>query len=98
MQYGNFIVDMGMRPSDAHSLDRIDNNQGYTPSNCRWATRSEQQKNKTTTRLYTNGEFTGTLLECATYLGISKELAYYHWKNNKTFERGVEWRELQKGL
>jgi hypothetical protein len=91
--YENFIADMGMRPSAQHSLDRKDPLQGYTKRNCRWATRSEQQKNKTTTRYYTNGAFVGTLVECAGLIGLSKELAHWRFKNWNTFERGVVWQE-----
>lgn len=43
--FDNFLEDMGERPSDNHSLDRINNNKGYSKENCRWATKKEQQNN-----------------------------------------------------
>lgn len=96
LKYENFFADMGPRPAPGYSIDRRNVAGDYKPSNCTWATRSEQQSNKSSTKLYTNGKFKGTLTECAAYLGITKHCAFERWKNWNSFEKGIVWRQLQR--
>jgi hypothetical protein len=48
--YSNFIEDMGEKPSSKHTIERIDMNGNYEPSNCKWATYKEQMSNKRNNR------------------------------------------------
>lgn len=53
MSFVNFYNDMGCRPTKKHSLDRSDNNKGYSKSNCEWTTRDKQNSNKRSNILLT---------------------------------------------
>lgn len=71
---GNFVFfyeHIGPRPSEAHTVDRIDNERGYEPGNVRWATRKEQARNM---RVNTLLELDGKVLPIAAWaetLGIN---------------------------
>ena len=55
--FENFIKDIGKRPSKNHSLDRINNSLCYLPFNCKWSTRTEQNRNNRHNRIIPfNGE------------------------------------------
>ncbi len=68
--FGNFFADLGTKPSAEHTLERIDNNGGYEPANCRWATRDEQSRNKRNTRLLTHDGETLCIGEWCRRLGL----------------------------
>lgn len=73
--FANFVADMGVRPT-GKTLDRINNDGNYEPSNCRWATASEQQYNKRHRTITIGGE-TKNVREWAAHLGISQAAMNY---------------------
>lgn len=69
-KFENFFRDMGQRPK-GKTLDRIDGNKGYFKANCRWATPSEQQRNRRDARKFTYRGETLSLKDWAERTGIS---------------------------
>jgi len=73
--FSNFLADMGERPAGM-TLDRKDNDEDYSPNNCRWATWVEQNNNRTVNRLLTiNGE-TKTVAQWVPLLGMKYTTLY----------------------
>jgi hypothetical protein len=72
--YAAFLAEMGRRPSAAHSIDRIDSNANYGPRNCRWATRTEQNRNRRSNRVIPALGSVRTLAEWAERTGLSESL------------------------
>jgi hypothetical protein len=68
--FESFYRDMGPRPTPQHSIDRIDNQKGYAPENCCWATITQQANNKRATILI-NGK---TLTAIATETGLARKM------------------------
>ena len=71
MTYENFLADMGRRPSPNHSLDRKNNDLGYSLENCRWATKTVQARNRrSSTAIEWKGEVK-TIAEWAEVTGMT---------------------------
>lgn len=81
--YENFLLDVGRAPSPKHSIDRINVNGNYEPSNCRWATTSEQANNKRDSRYFTINGVTLTFSQWCAKTGVNKSTA-----NTRFYVRG----------
>lgn len=84
-----FLADVGARPSANHSLDRIDNNGDYEPGNVRWATRTQQQRNKRGAVLVTHNGQTRHICEWAELFGISFQSLKSRLRRGWTFEAAI---------
>ncbi len=75
--FRNFVADMGEPPKQYYSLDRIDLNGGYEPSNCRWSTWTEQCNNKHMTTWCKHGDIVAPCAFFENTLGEDKVRAMF---------------------
>lgn len=81
-----FFADMGERP-DGCSLDRIDNSRGYEPENCKWSTKSQQQRNTRQNRILTINGTARCVAEWAEQSGAAQRDTIYKRLNSGWTEK-----------
>lgn len=86
----NFIEDMGPGYSKGLTVERIDNNQGYSQENCKWATKSEQSRNmRSNQNLTLNGE-TKCVTDWCLELGLNVNTVFNRVRKGKTAEEALK--------
>jgi hypothetical protein len=87
--FERFYADMGPRPSPAHSLDRIDNDGDYEPDNCRWSSRSEQCRNRSSTKMLIMGGKSQSLAAWCQETGLTHATVLKRLTRGWTVERAL---------
>jgi hypothetical protein len=91
--FESFALDMGFPPTTKHTLDRKNNNEGYSKDNCRWATRTEQCLNRRTFSNNTTGETGIVLLENGSFNArYDEEKKRYNLGRFTTLEQAIQYR------
>lgn len=87
--FETFLSDMGPRPSSQHSVERIDNELGYSKSNCRWATKHEQVRNTRRNKWLTANGVTMVQSDWANKISVHPTVIYNRLKSGWSVEDAV---------
>jgi len=79
MEFENFFADMGDSFKEGLTLDRIDNNKGYSRDNCRWVTMRENQENRRNNVFITYGDKSMTITRWAEKFGFKRSTLQMRW-------------------
>ena len=87
--FSAFFSDMGACPDKSLTLDRILNNRGYEPGNCRWVTRAEQNANRSNVVYLRHNGVTKNITEWAAEIGMSANALAMRIRLGWTVERAL---------
>lgn len=96
LSFENFLADMGVAP-DGLTLDRVDNEKGYSPDNCVWNTYANQNKNSRRAKLVTIGKRTMCINDWCRLIGLSYCSYKQRIKNGWSQEQALTKPPLPRG-
>lgn len=88
--YVNFYEDMGEKPGNDYQIDRIKNEKGYEPGNCRWVTKKENARNKRNNHLIEYDGQTRCLAEWCELKNIAAHTIQNRMKLGWSFAKAIE--------
>jgi hypothetical protein len=88
---------MGHRPTPKHTIERLDNNKGYSPENCAWRTMKEQNNNRRSNFWITFNDRTQTLTAWGVETGINYVTLHNRLKSGWSVEKSLTTPVLRKG-
>jgi len=91
-----FMDDMGLKPTPKHTIERIDNSLGYMPSNCKWATRSEQNRNYSLNRVVEYNDIKLCVTEWAELIDVSRHRIYQRLNKGWSVEKALFYKAEHK--
>ena len=89
--FHGWAIDNGYR--DGLTIDRIDNNEGYSPGNCRWVTTSRQNRNYSKNHMIAYGGKTQCVADWADEIGIKGSTILFRLKQGKTLDEVFDKRD-----
>lgn len=93
LEFDNFFKDMGNRPSHEYSIDRIDNDSGYHPDNCRWSLRDEQMANMRSNKIINTSDGPLPIFKASKAKGIPSYIVRNRlrasWKEEEALDRPI---------
>lgn len=89
--FENFIKDLGWRPNNKYSLERIDYNGNYCPENCKWIHKSEQSKNSRRVKLIDYNGKSYCLTDLCKLLNLT-----YSTMRHRVYDLGIPFEEAMK--
>lgn len=92
--FPRFLLDVGLRPTPFHTIDRIDNEGNYEPGNVRWSLMTEQANNKRTNHRLTISGVTMTVRQWANHAGLKLSTLHsriftYRWEPERAIAAPV---------